>query len=67
MPDNADLRRYVVLLLTLVMFLAGFALADTLLFKGATMPSALAGFSGWLVCSAAGVYVALLFNRQNRK
>jgi hypothetical protein len=67
MPDNADLRRYLVLLLTIVMFLAGFALADVVLFDGATMPEFLKGISGWLVCGAAGVYVALLFNRQNRK
>lgn len=67
MPDNADLRRYLVLFLTIVMFLAGFALADVLLFESATMPEFLKGISGWLVCGAAGVYVALLFNRQNRK
>ena len=67
MPDNADLRKYLVLLLTLVMFLAGFALADTLLFEGGTMPAWLAGFSGWLVCGAAGVYAAVLFHKQNHK
>jgi len=67
MPDNADLRKYLVLLLTLVMFLAGFALADTLLFEGGTMPAWLSGFSGWLVCGAAGVYAAILFHRANAK
>ena len=67
MPDNADLRRYLVAFLTIVMFLAGFALADVLLFESGTMPEGLKGFAGLLVCSAAGVYVALLFNRQNRK
>ena len=67
MPNDNDLRRYLVLFLTIVMFLAGFALADVLLFEGATMPEFLSGIAGWLVCGAAGVYVALLFNRQNRK
>ena len=67
MPDNGDLRRYLVLLLTLVMFLAGFALADTVLFTGATMPSWLAGISGWLVCGAAGIYAAVLFHKANHK
>jgi hypothetical protein len=67
MPENADLRRYMVLLLTVVMFLAGFALADTVLFSGGTMPAWLSGASGWLVCGAAGVYAAVLFHRANRK
>ena len=67
MPNDNDLRRYLVLFLTIVMFLAGFALADVLLFESGTMPNGLKGFAGWLVCGAAGVYVALLFNRQNRK
>ena len=67
MPNDGDLRRYLVLLLTLIMFLAGFALADTLLFEGGTMPSWLARFSGWLVCGAAGVYAAVLFHKQNHK
>jgi hypothetical protein len=67
MPTDADLRRYLVLLLTIVMFLAGFALADTLLFKGETMPGFVAPFAGWLVCGATGVYVAMLFGRKNSK
>jgi hypothetical protein len=67
MPNDAQLRTYLVLLLTIIMFLAGFALADTLLFSGETMPGFVAPFAGWLVCGATGVYVAVLFGRQNRK
>lgn len=67
MPDDLTLRRYLVAFLTIVMFLAGFALADVVLFEAGTMPDGLKGFAGWLVCGAAGVYVALLFNRQNHR
>ena len=65
--SGKDIGPAIWLLLVIAFFLAGFALADVVLFEGNTMPEALKGFSGWLVCSAAGVYVALLFGRQNRK
>lgn len=54
-------------ILVVAFFLAGFAAADILLFKGATMPSEMRPYIGWIVCVPVGVYCASLFIKQNPK
>lgn len=67
MPEDVNLRQLLVILITVVMFFAGFAVADQLLYDGGIMPAPLKAFSGFVVCTALGIYLAVLFNRQNRK
>lgn len=50
----------------LLMFIAGFALADIVLFEGEIMPDAIRPFAGWLVCIGFGVFTAGLFWKQNK-
>jgi len=62
---SKDLAPILWLILVIAFFLAGFALADVLLFDGETMPEALKPFAGWIVCVPVGIYAAILFMRQN--
>lgn len=52
--------------LAVLMFMTGFAAADTLLFKGATTPEALKPLIGWIICIGAGGYLTSLFLKQNK-
>ena len=65
--DSKDISFGLWLILVVAFFLAGFALADVLLFEGNTMPDFLKPFAGWIVCVPVGVYAAILFVRQNPK
>lgn len=64
MKDITPLVWYV---LVLAFFLAGFAAADMLLFKGQTTPDALRPYLGFIVCVPVGIYAASLFIAKNPK
>lgn len=53
-------------LLAVLIGLAGFIVADRLLFDGAIAPGPLKQFAGWLVCPAVGIWVASLYWKQNK-
>jgi hypothetical protein len=58
-------KRIFLVIGSIIMFLAGFAAADQLLFNGATTPGPVKFLAGWIVCLGAGFYLAALFRRAN--
>ncbi len=48
-----------------IMFFAGFAAVDRVLYDGAITPGPIQFLAGWLVCIAGGLYLAALFRRAN--
>jgi len=46
--------------------LAGFIVADRLLFGGSITPEPVKQFAGWLVCPAVAVWVGSLYWKQNK-
>jgi hypothetical protein len=60
-----DQKKYLIPIIAVLMFCAGFALADQVLYDGAITPDPLKFLTGWFVCIGVGVYAAALFKRQN--
>ncbi len=61
-----DQKKLFISVCAVLMFIAGFALADNLFFGGETMPEAIKPFAGFLVCGGAGAFFASLFLKQNK-
>ena len=63
---TAENKKLAIAGLAVLMFMTGFAIADTLLFKGTITPEPLQPLIGWIICLGVGGYVTSLFLKQNK-
>jgi hypothetical protein len=59
-------KKYLIPIGAVLMFCAGFAAADVLLFHGDVTPEPLRFLMGWAVCIGTGLYVCSLFLNRNK-
>ncbi len=58
-------KRIFLVIGSVIMFFAGFAAVDQLLYNGSITPGPVKFLAGWIVCLGGGFYLAALFRRAN--